>query len=418
MSVTIRTPGAVAVGTTSVAVPYPASIAAGDLLILASSVKFPAAATTQTPAGWVKLGESNGGSGADGADTGSVFASVFAKIADGTETGNLTYSVTSGNSSLARMFRYTTSYNLSLEKLTGSDGTAGTNFAVSFASNLQMIADSLILAVSAINTDAYTYSGEAITGSGVTFGTVTEPQDSGTTTGSDVALVVSEHPVTSGAYASPSFSMTASGSAVNAPAGALVLVSIHPLTQTQRAFRLYEDGTESGSVAIDAENTNITRDLTSDSNLQLRVGVQMDGGSGMSTDDYQLQYSLNGGAYTNVTSASSVVKGFNSASLTDAASATQRLSAGSGSFIGGRVSEDGLADNFNFNVAFHGELLYSLTVVSASVSNSDTIDFRVIRNSSATGMTFTVTPRITVSKGGGGGGGDPTPLRALMGMGS
>lgn len=83
----------------------------------------------------------------------------------------------------------------------------------------------------------------------------------------------------------------------------------NPPNLDQTAYRFYEDGAETTSTAIDAQNTNITRDVSSgDSNLQLRVRLQETiGGAGLSTDDYQLQYELNdSGTYQDIFSTSPV----------------------------------------------------------------------------------------------------------------
>lgn len=168
---------------------------------------------------------------------------------------------------------------------------------------------------------------------------------------------------------------------------------------TQRAFGFYADGAENTSTALAAENTNITRLVTSDSNLQLRVGLQESGAgsvSGATTDDYQLQYSKNGGAYTNVTTSSSNVKGFASASLTDAGTTTQRLSSGTGSFVAGEISETGLVTDRQLTANNFTEMLYSLTIVAADTTTGDTLDFRVLLNGAT--ITYSVTPRITVTE--------------------
>jgi hypothetical protein len=335
----------------------------------------------------------------------------------------------------------------------------------------------------------------------------------------------------------------------------------------QSAFRLYEDGTESGSTVIAAQNTNITRTVDTDSNLALRVRLQESGAvAGASTDDYQLQYSLDGGAYANVgtvespviadtfalanrvgnqsgsgstqdmvgqsflgdgkyiasasigiarngtatgsisaklyshsgtygsggvpvtllatsnsldastqsstntlvefifssvqmyktTAASayfivldrsgltntnnitvtfgaghggnrairnagtwtadtndvcfsvatiSTVTGvevvpYASPSLTDGGATTNRLGAGTGSFVAGEVSETGLVTDHQLTASNYTEHLYSLTVVSSAVADTDTLDFRVLRNGAVLNS-YAVTPRITVSKSGG-----------------
>jgi hypothetical protein len=99
--------------------------------------------------------------------------------------------------------------------------------------------------------------------------------------------------------------------------------------------------------------------------------------------------------------AAAPVIGFNSASLTDGNATTNRLGAGTGSFVAGEISEDGLVDNHQLTASNYTEHLYSLTLVSSALANNDTLDFRVLRNGATTGMTYTVTPRITASKSSG-----------------
>ena len=174
-------------------------------------------------------------------------------------------------------------------------------------------------------------------------------------------------------------------------------------TPVQQYFRFYEDGTESGSTAIAAQNTNITRDAASNSNLLLRISVtESDGVSGAATDDWQLQYSLNGGSYTNITTSSSVVKGFDSTNLTDGGATTQRLSSNGVTWIAGKIAEDGLVDNHQLTSLNATEYLFTLTIISADVSHNNTIDFRLLLNGSdftSFGGTYAVTPTITISKG-------------------
>lgn len=175
----------------------------------------------------------------------------------------------------------------------------------------------------------------------------------------------------------------------------------HVFGITARAFGFYEDdGSESASTAIAAENTNITRLVTADSALTLRYGVQESGSGnadGATTDDYQLQVSKNAAAYANVTTASTNVKAHASANLTDAGATTQRLSSGTGSFIAGEISEDGLLDDWQLTANNFSELLYTITVVAADTAEGDTLDFRVLRNG-AVFNTYSVTPRITVTE--------------------
>lgn len=175
------------------------------------------------------------------------------------------------------------------------------------------------------------------------------------------------------------------------------LTTAATVTLSQAAFGYYEDGTETGSTIIGTQDTNISRNVDSNSNMLLRVRLQEGGsGSGNTTDDYQLQYSKNSGAYTDVTTVSSNIIGFNSTNLTDGGATTNRLTAGSGSFVAGEISEDGLVDDHQITASNYTEHLYALTLVSADLANNDTLDFRVLRNGSP--ITYSITPRITATK--------------------
>jgi hypothetical protein len=171
---------------------------------------------------------------------------------------------------------------------------------------------------------------------------------------------------------------------------------------TARAYRFYADGTESGSTALANENTSYDADVTSaDVNFQLRYGVQESGtgsAAGVSTDDYQLQYAVNGGGWNNVTGSSTVIRAFPSASLTDAGATTSRLSAGSGSFVAGELDEaNGEITDWQLTANNYSDLLYSLTVRQADVADNDSITFRVLRNG-AVFDTYSVTPTLTITK--------------------
>ena len=85
-----------------------------------------------------------------------------------------------------------------------------------------------------------------------------------------------------------------------------------------------------------------------------------------------------------------------SSNLTNDGATTQRLSAGSGSFIAGEVSEDGLVDNWQLTANNHSEHLYAIKLVAADLANSDALTFRVLRNGAT--FTYSVTPTINVTK--------------------
>src|SRR3954470_10069320 len=97
-------------------------------------------------------------------------------------------------------------------------------------------------------------------------------------------------------------------------------------------YRWYnDDGSESASTAVAAQDTaiSLTADGTGDKSYLLRIGVQNTNSTSTSFS-WDLQYSKNGGAFTTVTTATSNVKAFNSANLTDSAATTSRLTSMTG----------------------------------------------------------------------------------------
>lgn len=180
----------------------------------------------------------------------------------------------------------------------------------------------------------------------------------------------------------------------------------------QTSFRFYEDdGSEAANTAIDAVNTNITRVISSDNNLCVRFAIDNTGiSAGLATDDYQLKYSKNAGAYTDVTTSSSDVFAFNSSNLTNAGAATDRVAGSTAFSANGTVSEDGLADDCLIGVSNYVNFLYTLTLKNSDLANNDTLDFRVYKNGAVLNA-YTNTPRITISKSGGGG----SPSRRITG---
>lgn len=229
MSIVSRNGGADASGTTSITPGYPANISTGQFLLLAVVNKYPANGPA-TPAGWTFLAaaQASGGSGAAGVDTGNVFITVFYKVSDGTETGTETVTIASGNSSYGKIFRYSGAANgdpipVQVTAVNGTDNTAGTAWSI-VTGAVEIHAGDMVIACSGINTDAYTYSAEAFSQTGTTFGTVNEFWDSNTLQGDDCGLVVADVLVSSGSGTGAlTYTMTASGTATNRPAGATVV---------------------------------------------------------------------------------------------------------------------------------------------------------------------------------------------------
>lgn len=165
-------------------------------------------------------------------------------------------------------------------------------------------------------------------------------------------------------------------------------------TPSFQAFQFFAEGSESGAESLASAGQNISLGVLADTPIQLRTRIQETAGkAGGSSDSYRLQYSKNGGTWTDVTTISSNVKGFDSTYLTDGGATTKRISGGSGSFIAGKISETGIVSNFQLTANNHTEFLYSLSLISSDLSTDDYLEFRVLLNGST--MSTLVTPRVT-----------------------
>lgn len=549
----------------------PVGVASGDLMIACIAMRGTAVVTP--PTDWVAAATQRNTGDTDATD--GIASGAMFYIVRGGSAPSLTFTRTAGDVAYGRIISYSGGSSTPLD--TGSSETQAAAGATPTTPALVTAEDGeLIVAMAAYGdqytvsafdaaTDPTTASGATDTTTAPTNGSWIERSDSNTATGADTGLGIADA-VKASAGSTGTIQATISSAAGRNYLAAAAFKLKHTFSQTETAF--YEDGTEAGSTVISAGADSITRDVNSDSNIQLRVRLQETAASiGTSTDDYQLQYEKNdSGTYLNVgegiadsyaesnrvasedanignlnqgiaqsftgdggkltkavfylkynatgptgsatakiythsgtfgtssvptgaalaTSANFDVStlttsmqlidftfsgaeqitltsgtryvvsmeysqpgqniqvaedntspahggnssylssgtwsadntydivfyvytkgldviGFNSGSLTDGNATTNRLGAGTGSFVAGEISEDGLVDNHQITASNYTEHLYSLTLVSAQLANNDTLDFRVLRNGATTGMTYTVTPRITVSKSGGGG---------------
>ena len=175
-------------------------------------------------------------------------------------------------------------------------------------------------------------------------------------------------------------------------------------TPTQPAYRLYEDGTESGSSPIANQDIPITRVVDSDSKVHIRMRVDETGGaSGATTDDWKLQFSTDGGSnFSDVTTTSTGVKVDTGSSLTDAAATTDRAvngiaNPGSGVFVASQQEEgNGEITNFQLTASNFTEMVFAVLFATAEVSNGQVYLFRVVVNGSV--LSVSTQPSITISK--------------------
>lgn len=217
-------------GTTQLLIPYPASISAGDLLVACVVNKYPTNAPTD-PSEFAlpSNARGEGGSGSAGVDTGTVYASVYVKVAEGDESGNLTVDITSGNAGLGYIARYTkTGGTWSYAATNGADNTAsGTTWVATGAGDPGVQSGDILIACTGQNSNDYAHSAHSFTQTGITFGSATERGEIGSTQGDDLRVIVADAAATAGtSSAAPVYNATHATAGTDAPAGASVILRI------------------------------------------------------------------------------------------------------------------------------------------------------------------------------------------------
>lgn len=206
-------------GTTTAAIAYPASVAAGDALLVHRSMWD--AVTRVIPTGYVDCGGNPGGTGS-AADAHTSTVGVDAKEAVGGEAGTLA-TTSGGNTGIAAtMTRYTkaaseawflpaTSNGFNTVYCTAAKTTHAANWSTAGASSLMLAPGDMVVATVSIDTDAaMTITAPAITAPGITFGATTRrTSGAGSTIGTDGNVEVFDALVTAGsATAIPTLAFT------------------------------------------------------------------------------------------------------------------------------------------------------------------------------------------------------------------
>lgn len=206
--------GSTSASTVAITPTLPTGTAAGDRVFV-----YTAASNTSgtTPTGWTVVGTKDTvlGSGAVGASTGLRYGTWYYRDYDGVWTMPA-FSLTSATNN---------SFWLGAVSVTSDSGTGfaaptistvggafnatTTSYTDSSAASFTTTTNGLLLIGTGLNTNA-TSTTVALTQSGATFGTVTERCDGGTATGNDVAGKLHTAPVTVGAAATTTFTLTLS----------------------------------------------------------------------------------------------------------------------------------------------------------------------------------------------------------------
>lgn len=212
---------------TSVAPDYPASIGAGDLLVVILGMKGtptgPVTGSATTPDDWTLIDSKLGGGGYGGAptaDTGNTNVWAYYLVAAGTETGSLSITVADNNICWAVMHRLSKDTGTwSVVGTVGEDTSGDSSVSVTFEDDPGVQAGDYVISGFVIPTDvnaAANFTDGAFTQSGVTFGTVVEEAEPSSAVGFDVAGGHWHAPVTAGTSGgAPTFTATGGGTTTN-----------------------------------------------------------------------------------------------------------------------------------------------------------------------------------------------------------
>jgi hypothetical protein len=175
---------------------------AGNLAVLQVVSGHPLDSVPSTPSGWTLVGSASGGGGTFGASAGPRRLTYFARVLLGGDA-NPTTAIPSGSSGSLIAGRI-----ISLSKTAGTgwrwaasfgdDQTSGTGFSAAGASALTWKAGDFALIGYGVASNADSYTTEAITAAGITFGSVTERADAAVATGNGATVALASCSVSSG----------------------------------------------------------------------------------------------------------------------------------------------------------------------------------------------------------------------------
>lgn len=268
--------------TVSITPTLPAGTAAGDRVFV---IQAGTSTSGATPSGWQILGtkDTTVGSGAVAASSGLRRMSVYWRDYDGVWTMPAwTLTSASNNSHWIGAVSITptsgSAFNMpTISTVGGSFNTASTSYTDTTAASFTTHNGSMLIAATILD-DNVTSTGGALTQTGATFGTVTERCDGGTATGNDVAGKIHTIPVTTGAAATATFTLTLSA----ASQGETLL--IEQTESVPAAASTFADAFANLNAYTQMTNTLGGTVTVSGGNAVLPVGSTINLGSGIITN--------------------------------------------------------------------------------------------------------------------------------------
>ncbi len=176
---------------------------------------------------------------------------------------------------------------------------------------------------------------------------------------------------------------------------------------TQTGFRLrFDDGNETTATWQAATNVNKTQALGV--NFRLRFLIRRDALASNDTNFWQVFESYNGGTFTHIQVAVTKSEPFVSSNYVHEDETTQQIGSGVYNTSGANDSMCNSVDFLSMGITWVGdggnqvenEIEISLVIQPGSVSNGDTLEYRVRRASNALDGGYIEVPILTVVKGG------------------
>ncbi|HEY9372875.1 hypothetical protein [Streptomyces sp.] len=220
MTISYGAAGTVTEHTDTITPPLPAGVAAGQLAILQVVSGHPSDSIPSTPSGWTAAGSFGGGGGSFGAGTGPRRVTFFVRVLLGSDTAPTVAIPTGTGSTIAARI-----YSLSRSAGTGwrwsaafaEDTSSGTGFSAASSTTLTWAAGDFVVIGYGIPLSTSAFSAEAITATGITFGTITERADDTITSGHDSRLATATGAVSSGSGTqAPTLAATLSSASIGA----------------------------------------------------------------------------------------------------------------------------------------------------------------------------------------------------------
>jgi hypothetical protein len=180
MTITLTSTGALASNATTITPAYGTGVAAGRLAVLTVTSGSPTESIPSTPSGWTLVDSISGGGGTFGSGTGPRRVTWFVRVLLGSDAAPTTVIPTATGTYLAgriQILQRSAGTGWRWFDSEGSDTSSGTGFAAVCNSAVTWAVGDFVVMGYAVPVSTATFSAEAVTATGVTFGTVTEASD-------------------------------------------------------------------------------------------------------------------------------------------------------------------------------------------------------------------------------------------------